>query len=76
MSTATIERLRFQALGLPESERAALAYELIKSLDAPADEDVGDAWGREARRRIALIDSGQAKLLDREEFRKRMRART
>ncbi len=75
MSTATLERLRSELLMLSEPERAELARELIKSLDATSDDGVVDAWDREILKRIAEIDSGQAKLLDREEFRKRMQAR-
>ena len=75
MSTYTMEQLRSQVLTLSEPERAELAHELIKSLDAPADEGVEEAWDREIVRRIAQIDAGQAKLLDREEFRKRIQAR-
>jgi len=70
-----MEQLRSQVLTLSEPERAELAHELIKSLDAPADEGVEEAWDREIVRRIAQIDAGQAKLLDREEFRKRIQAR-
>ncbi len=62
MSTATLERLRSELLTLSEAERAELAHELIKSLDAPADEGVSESWDREIVRRIAQIDSGQAKL--------------
>lgn len=75
MATVTLERLRSELLSLSEPERAELAHELITSLDAPADEGVEEAWDREVVRRIAQIDSGQAKLLDREEFRKRIQAR-
>lgn len=77
MSTYTIEQLRSQVLSLTEPERAELAHELIKSLDAhtPADTDVEAAWDQEIARRIAQIDAGQAKLLDREEFRKRLQDR-
>lgn len=75
MTTATLERLRSELLMLSEPERAELALELIKSLDAPADEGVDEAWDRELVRRIDQIDSGQAKLLDREEFRKKIQDR-
>lgn len=74
MSTAKLERLRSELLTLSEPERAELAHALITSLDAPADEGVEAAWDQEIVRRIAEIDSGQAKLLDREEFRKRIQA--
>lgn len=75
MATEILRKLRSEALMLPESERAELAHELIKSLDAPADADVADAWDREILRRLAEIDSGTAKLVDRDEFRRRMQAR-
>lgn len=75
MSTDTMERLRSEALTLSETERAELAHDLIESLDAPADEGVGEAWNNEIVRRIAQIDSGQAKLLNRDEFRKKLQDR-
>lgn len=71
----TLERLRSQALQLSEQERSELAHSLIQSLDAPADESVEAAWDIEIARRIAEIDSGQAKLLSREEFRQKIQAR-
>lgn len=76
MATQIMERLRSELLTLPEAERAELAHELIKSLDAPADTGVEAAWDLEVSRRIAEVDAGQAKLLDREEFRRRMQARS
>ena len=73
MSTDTMKRLRSEALTLSIPERAELAHALIESLDAPADECVEDAWDKELVRRIAHIDAGQAKLLKRGEFRKKLR---
>jgi len=75
MATETLRKLRSEVLTLPEAERAELAHELVKSLDAPADADAADAWDNEILRRLAEIDSGTAKLIDRDEFRRRMRAR-
>lgn len=71
----TLERLRSQALQLSSQERSELAHSLIQSLDAPADESVKAAWDIEITRRIAEIDSGQATLLSREEFRQKIQAR-
>lgn len=45
------------------------------SLDGPADADAEKAWGAEILRRLADIDAGTARLIDREEFSRRMRAR-
>jgi putative addiction module component (TIGR02574 family) len=75
MATETLRKLRSKVLMLPEAERAELAHELVKSLDAPADADVADAWDREILRRLAEIDAGTAHLIDRDEFRRRMQAR-
>lgn len=75
MSNDTLDRLRSELLSLPEAERAELARDLIRSLDAPADEGVEEAWDREIARRIEQIEAGQATLLSREELRRRMMAR-
>ena len=75
MATEALERIRTEVLELTEAERAELAHDLIASLDAPRESGVEDAWDREILHRISLIDSGQAKLLYREEFRQKMRSR-
>lgn len=75
MATEALERIRSEVLELTEAERAELAHDLIASLDEPRESGVEDAWEREILHRISLVDSGQAKLLDREEFRQKMRAR-
>ena len=75
MAGTALEKVRSEALRLPESERAELAHSLVVSLDGPADADAGSAWDAEILRRLAEIDSGTAELIDREELRRRMRAR-
>ena len=75
METETLNKLRSEALMLSETERAELAHALVKSLDAPTDADASEAWDKEILRRIAEIDAGTAKLIDRDEFRRRMQAR-
>ena len=75
MGTPALEKVRSEALNLSESERAELAHNLVASLDGPVDPDVEKAWDAEILRRLAEIDSGTANLIDREEFRRRMRAR-
>lgn len=72
MSAETLDRLRAEAMDLPEADRAELAHALVKSLDGPPDANVVDAWDREILRRLSEIDSGTAKMIDREEFRRRM----
>jgi len=75
METETLNKLRSEALVLSEAERAELAHFLVKSLDAPADADASEAWDKEILRRLAEIDAGTAKFIDRDEFRRRMQAR-
>ena len=75
MAGTALEKVRSEALRLPEAERAELAHSLVVSLDGPADADAEPAWDAEILRRLAEIDSGTAELIDREELRRRMRAR-
>jgi len=75
MTTEAFNQLRSQISALSESERAALARELIMSLDGPADDsvEVAQAWNEEIIRRVSRVKSGDATLLSREEFRAKMR---
>jgi len=75
MSGSALEKVRSEALRLPEADRAELAHSLVVSLDGPADADAEAAWDAEILRRLDEIESGTAKLVDREELRRRMRAR-
>lgn len=75
MSSPTLGKVRSEALNLSESERAELAHNLVASLDGPSEPDAEKAWDTEILRRLAEIDAGTADLIDREEFRHRMRAR-
>jgi putative addiction module component (TIGR02574 family) len=76
MGSPALEKLRSEVLNLSEPERAELAHNLVCSLDGPADPDVEQAWDAEILRRLADIDSGAADSIDRDEFHRRMRART
>jgi len=75
MGSSALEKVRAEALNLSETERADLAHNLVASLDGPTDSDVEKAWDAEILRRLSEIESGTANLIDREEFRRRMRAR-
>lgn len=75
MATETLNHLRSQISTLSKSEGAALARELIMSLDGPYDDSVKQAWNDEIIRRASKVKSGKATLLSREEFRSKMRAR-
>jgi len=75
MADSTLEKVRSEALRLTEAERADLAHSLVVSLDGPADSDAESAWDAEILRRLTQIESGTAELVDRDELRRRMRAR-
>jgi len=75
MSTAILDKLRTEALTLSDSERATLAYDLVKSLDEPADPDAATEWDKEIVRRLGAIDSRTAGLIDRDELKRRFKER-
>ena len=47
-----------QALSLPPGARAALADSLLESLDTEVDEEAGEMWQEEIRKRMSELDSG------------------
>ena len=55
-----VEDVLIAALRLPVEARAAVAAELLESLDGvdEAEEDVGAAWSDEIRQRLADVDAG------------------
>jgi putative addiction module component (TIGR02574 family) len=75
MANRTIDRLRGEALNLPQADRAELACQLVQSLDGPADADAASEWDAEILRRIEQVTSGSARIVDRAEFARHMRKR-
>jgi len=75
MASRIVDRLRNEALSLPRADRAELACELVQSLDGPADPDAASEWDAEILRRLEQVTSGDAGILDRAEFARRMRER-
>ena len=55
------EKLLTDALKLPSQARAALAAQLIESLDREVDEDAEAAWSAEIARRVKALESGKIK---------------
>ena len=55
--------LELEALGLPSSERAKLALELIESLESLSDHEVSELWLAESQRRTQQIDDGEVILI-------------
>ena len=62
MSTNSNQILR-QALSLSEGDRAALAASLFQSLETEIDNDAGEHWDAEIRRRLDEIDNGSVELI-------------
>lgn len=75
MTSATLKRVLNLALELPESERAALAHELLAGLDGPADADPQQAWEAEITKRLEELDAGKAHAIDAAEALRRMDSR-
>lgn len=71
---AEVERLFDEALQLDSKQRSELARRLLDTLE-DTDEKVDAAWKDEARRRLASVRSGEAKVIPWEETRQRLFAR-
>ena len=63
-----------EALRLSDEERAALAGELIRSLDSEIDADAEAAWSAEIGARFDRVDAGTAKTISWAEARRRIHA--
>jgi putative addiction module component (TIGR02574 family) len=68
------KQLLIEALRLAPEERAALAGELLDSLDAEVDADAEAAWAAEIRSRVIEVDSGRARTVPWSEARRRIHA--
>jgi putative addiction module component (TIGR02574 family) len=70
----TSRQLLDAALQLSPEERAALAGELIQSLDTEVDADAEAAWSAEIHARLARVDAGLATTVPWSEARRRIHA--
>jgi putative addiction module component (TIGR02574 family) len=68
------KQLLAEALQLSPEERAALAGELIQSLETDVDADAEAAWSAEIRARLDRVDAGRAKTISWAEARRRIHA--
>lgn len=66
------EQLLAEALQLTPEERAALAGELIASLDTEVDEAAEAEWSAEIRRRVERLEAGLANTVPWAEARRRI----
>lgn len=70
----TLDEIRRHAMDLPEPERAALARDLLASLEASApDEGAAAAWADEAEARAEAHDRGEIASADWRESTQRLR---
>jgi putative addiction module component (TIGR02574 family) len=67
-------QLLAEALRLSDKERAALAGELILSLETEVDADAEAAWSAEIRARLERVDAGIATTVPWSEARRRIHA--
>jgi putative addiction module component (TIGR02574 family) len=67
-------QLLTEALRLSDEERAALAGELIQSLEKEVDTDAEAAWAAEIRARLERVDAGTSKTIPWSEARRRIHA--
>jgi putative addiction module component (TIGR02574 family) len=75
MPSAPWKRALEIALQLSPTERAALAHDLLASLDGAADVDAPDAWESEISRRLDDLQSGKSQTVDADEALRRIDAR-
>jgi putative addiction module component (TIGR02574 family) len=61
-----------EALRLPQEARAALAAELIATLDDVTDPDAELLWAEELRKRVSELDSGTVQAVPWEEAKRRI----
>ena len=68
------EQLLAEALRLSDETRAALAGQLIQSLDHDVDPDAEAAWSEEIRARLERVDAGIVETIPWSEARRRIHA--
>ncbi len=67
------QEIREKAISLSLKERAALAHELLQTLEEPSKEEIAQLWIEEAERRFELYEQGKMRVISGEEARKRVR---
>lgn len=70
----TPDQIIEEASHLPRDQVAEVVDRLIRSLDAAVDPEIELAWRREARRRLAELESGAVVAVAGEQVSQRIRA--
>lgn len=68
------DRVTGEALSLPVDARLDLVEKLLASLNLPTGEEIDLLWAEEAERRVAKVDSGEARLVPGEAVFERIQA--
>lgn len=71
----TLETITQEVLGLPNSQRLALARIILDLDGGPPDADVEAAWDEEIVARMKAYDEGKLETVSWEEFRDEMKDR-
>ncbi|MGD2085756.1 MAG: addiction module protein [Candidatus Aminicenantes bacterium] len=61
--TVQTKQIFEEALGLPASEKALLADQLLASLDLASSNSIDEMWAREAENRIDAYERGEIKAI-------------
>lgn len=69
------EKIYEEALNLPIDDRLSLIDKLLSSANLPTQEDIDQAWSKEAEKRCKEIEDGQAKLIPGDEVFAKVRQR-
>lgn len=71
--SVSIEHITEAALSLPSDARALLADRLVESLDPLLDQDIKQAWAKEALSRLKELQTGEVKALPSDEVLSRIK---
>ncbi len=69
-----LKQIEGEALHLTEEERAELAQKLLISLDSPSENEISEAWLKEAQRRARELDKGTIQPISSDEVKRKARA--
>ena len=69
-----LKQIEGEALHLSEEERAELAQKLLISLDSPSENEISEAWLKEAQRRARELDEGTIQPISSDEVKRKAQA--
>jgi putative addiction module component (TIGR02574 family) len=69
-----LKQIEGEALHLSEEERAKLAQKLLISLDPPSENEISEAWLKEAQRRARELDEGTIQPISSDEVKRKAQA--